>query len=196
MKIIKVKNLSNEKGFSYIDVMIAIVIMLVGVLAMASALTANLIRSYETEKIITAKQIGLSTIESIIAARNIKRPDTTVEGWAFIGNEGNNMVEGSARGIFLNGWRPIREDLGLDGVAGTADDACTGTGACTNSDGSSNDSPVKNSFERKIEITDVQDPDRPSPPNAITRRKITITVRYFINTLSRQQEIKTLVTNY
>ena len=41
---------SNEKGFSYIEVMIALVILMVGLLGMLSALTANLLRSYEAEK--------------------------------------------------------------------------------------------------------------------------------------------------
>ena len=52
----------NERGFSYIDVMIALVILLVGILASTAALTANLVRSYETEKQVIAKQIALSTI--------------------------------------------------------------------------------------------------------------------------------------
>ena len=37
------KRISKEDGFSYIDVMIAIVIMLVGVLALVGALAANVI---------------------------------------------------------------------------------------------------------------------------------------------------------
>src|SRR4051812_17132179 len=56
---------TNESGFSYIDVMIALVILMVGILASAAALTANLVRSFETEKQVVAKQIALSTIESI-----------------------------------------------------------------------------------------------------------------------------------
>ena len=92
---------SSEKGFSYIDVMIGIVIMLVGVLAMASALTANLVRSYETDKKIIAKQMALSTIESIISTRDISRPGT-IEGWDSIGNVGNNINEnGAAQGLSL-----------------------------------------------------------------------------------------------
>ncbi len=185
----------NEEGFSYIDVMIAIVILLVGVLALASALTANLVRSYETDKRIVAKQLALSTIESIIAARNIKRPGT-VEGWDSIGNVGSNIVNGTAQGIFLTGWTPIREDLGWDGVAGTADDACAASGPCTVTNRPANNSEVMTGFERRIEITDVQDSDRPSPPNPITRRRITVKIKFYISNISRQEEVSTLVTNY
>jgi Tfp pilus assembly protein PilV len=38
---------NNEKGFSYIDVMIALVILMVGILASVAALTANIVRSIE-----------------------------------------------------------------------------------------------------------------------------------------------------
>lgn len=189
------KKLSTEAGFSYIDVMIAIVIMLVGVLAMASALTANLVRSYETDKKIIAKQMALSTIESIISARDIKRPGT-IDGWDSVGNVGNNIVDGNAKGVFLNGWAPVREELGWDGVAGTADDGCPAGSACAVSGRPPNNSPVIPGFERRIVITDVEDPERPSPVNPITRRRIDVTVRYDVNGIMRDELVSTLITNY
>jgi type II secretory pathway pseudopilin PulG len=195
MKKLQKKKRFKENGFSYIDVMIAIVIMLVGVLAMAGALTSNLIRTFETENKIVAKQLGLSTVESIIAARNINRPGT-IEGWDSIGNKGNNIIEGNAKGVFVNGWAPIRKDLGWDGLAGTDDDACSAPGPCQVSGRPDNDSEVLNGFARKVLIEDVQDADRPSPPNPITRRKITVTIKYYIKKISREEEISTIVTNY
>lgn len=185
----------SESGFSYIDVMIAIVIMLVGVLALASALTANLIRSYETDKRIIAKQIALSTIESIIAARNIQRPGT-IEGWKSIGNVGQNFENGVPQGIFVNGFAPIREELGWDGVAGTIDDACPSGGPCSVPGRPINDSEVLLGFERKIEITDVQDAERPTPPNPFTRRRIDVTIKYYVNEITRDVTVSTLVTDY
>ena len=91
----------SEKGFSYIDVIIAIFILMIGILAMVSAITANLMRMYETEKRVIAKQTALSTIESIISAKEISRPDV-IEGWDSVGNVGNNPVGGVPKGIFLN----------------------------------------------------------------------------------------------
>ena len=44
----------DQSGFSYIDVMIAIVIMMVGILAMVGALSANLVRSMESERRVMA----------------------------------------------------------------------------------------------------------------------------------------------
>ncbi len=185
----------TEDGFSYIDVVIAIVILMVGILSMISALTANLIRLSETEKRIVAKQIALSTIESIISAKEISRPGV-IEGWDAVGNVGTNPVDGVPKGIFLTGWRPIRAEMGWDGVAGTIDDACSGEGACAVSGRPANDSAVMSNFEREIIITDVPDPERPTPPNAISRRKIEVNIRYFVNQAVRRETVSTLVANY
>lgn len=187
---------SNERGFSYIDVMIALVILMVGILASTAALTANLVRSYETEKQVIAKQIALSTIESIFSARDIARTGA-VSGWGTIGNTGSNPDEnGNYQGIFLTNFRPIREDLGWDGVAGTVDDACAAPNACQVGGRPDNTSEVVNGFERKIVITDLQDAERPSPPHAISRRRIDVTVRYFVNQLQREQTVSTIIANY
>ncbi len=187
--------ISSEKGFSYIEIMIALVILMVGVLQMASALSANLVRSYETEKRIVAKQIALSTIESIISARDIARTGA-VAGWDSIGNVGTNPVNGTFQGVFLNDWCPIREDLGWDGVAGTADDACPDGSICDVSGHPPNTSAVVDGFERQIIITDIADAERPTPPNPISRRRIDVKIRYFYNTLAREEIISTIITNY
>jgi type II secretory pathway pseudopilin PulG len=195
MRSFKERFSKNDLGFSYIDVMIAIVILLIGVLALASALTANLIRSYETDKVIISKQIALSTIESIISARNIKRPGV-LDGWKSIGNVGTNIENGVPKGIFVNGWAPIREEAGWDGIAGTVDDACPADNPCTIPGRPTNNSEIKTGFERRVVITDVQDSERPTPPNPITRRRIDVTVKYYIQGISRQQTVSTLLTNY
>lgn len=180
----------KESGFSYIDVIIAIVILMVGILGATAALTANLLRAYESEKRIIAKQIALSTIESIFSARDIAKKGS-IEGWDSVGNVGD-----LEKGVFLKDWRPIREDIGADGVAGTADDACDAGSNCKVKDNPENKSPLVSGFERKIVIEDIPDPDRPSPPHAIARRQVTVTVRYNINSLFREQTISTIITNY
>lgn len=184
-----------ENGFSYIDVIIAIFILMIGILAMVSAITANLMRVYETEKRVIAKQTALSTIESIISAKEIARPGV-IDGWDSVGNVGNNPVNGVPKGIFLLDWCPIREDLGWDGVAGTIDDACPSGSACSVSGRPTNNSQEMLGFDRKIEIEDVPDPERPSPPNAVSRRKIKVSIRYHLNQVVREEVVSTIVTNY
>ena len=189
-------NKSNERGFSYIDVMIALVILMVGILASAAALTANLVRSYETEKQVISKQIALSTIESIFSARDIAKTGA-ISGWNSIGNIGSNPdASGTPQGVFLTGFCPIRGEMGWDGVAGTADDACPGGGICQVTGRSDNSSEILKGFERRIVITDLQDSERPTPPHAISRRRIDVTVRYNINQLQREQTVSTIITNY
>lgn len=187
-----IKKHPEQSGFSYIDVMIAIVILLVGVLAMLSALTANLVRSYETEKRVIAKQMALSTVESIISAKEIARAGV-IEGWDSM----RNVTGGPAPdGIFLNGFNPVRQELGWDGVAGTVDDACSGSGTCTHPvSGVVNSSPLVGQLQREIVISDVLDSERP-PPNPVTRRRIDVTIRFFVNGLTRQELASTIITDY
>jgi len=185
---------SREKGFSYIDVMIAIVILMVGILAMLSALTSNLIRSYETERRIIAKQLALSTIESIISAKEIEGPG--INGWNSLQNVNGGMPIGE-EGIFLTGYNPVRAESGSDGVAGTIDDACAGTGPCTNPlSGKVNTSPLMEQYQREIEISDVPDPERPAPDHPITRRRIDVNIRFFVNQFTRQETVSTIIANY
>ncbi len=186
---------SNQDGFSYIDVMIALVILFVGLLASVAALSANLLRSYESEKQVIAKQIALSTIESIFSARDLARSDG-LSGWDAIGNVGSNPVDGVPQGIFMTGFNPVREDMGSDGLAGTADDACSGNQPCNVPGHPLNDSPLVSGFRREVVITDVPDPERPSPPHTISRRRIDVRVRYQINQLEREQVVSTIITNY
>lgn len=175
--------------------MIAIVIMMVGVLAMAGALSANLIRSMESEKRTMAKQLALSTIESIISAKEIERPGV-IDGWESLRNTMASVPAGEINGIFVTGFNPVRVDVGWDGVAGTVDDACSGSGPCVVSGRPNNTSALAMGFQREIVITDVADPERPSPPNPITRRRIDVNIKYFVNQATRNETASTLITNY
>ncbi len=185
----------DQSGFSYIDVMIAIVIMMVGILAMVGALSANLVRSMESERRVMAKQLALSTIESIISAKEIER-EGVVDGWDSLRNVMTSVPAGQTNGIFVTGFNPVREDIGWDGVAGTVDDACPGSSPCTVTGRPTNASPLVKGFLREIVITDVADAERPSPPNPITRRRIDVNIRYFVNQATRLETASTIITAY
>ncbi len=182
---------NNQRGFSYIDVMIAIVIMMVGILAMLSALTANLMRSLEAEKKVIAKQMALSTIESVISAKEIQRIGV-IDGWDSVRN--TNAIP--AGGIFMTGANPIREEMGWDGVAGTIDDACAEGGPCVVGGRPDNNSAVINGYSREIVITDVADPERPAPQYPIARRRIDVHINYFVNQAVRRETVSTILTKY
>jgi len=176
---------ASQAGFSYIDVMIALVILLVGVLALLSGISGSILQARSHEQQLLAKQVTTSTMESIMS---VKETDPTRMGWPAVGNVGSNPdANGVAQGIFLSGWQPVYSDAGADEVIGTADD----TGS------------VIANLQRQIVITDVCDPDRPSPvicnpagTNAVKIRSVAVTVRYQVGGLQRQEVLTTVLTDY
>jgi type II secretory pathway pseudopilin PulG len=175
----------SEAGFSYIDVMIALVILLVGVLALLSGISGSILQARSHEQQLVAKQVATSTMESIMS---VKETDPTRLGWNAVGNVGSNLdPSGVPQGIFLTGWQPVYSDPGVDEVVGTADD--TGT--------------VVSSLQRRIVITDVCDPDRPSPTicnpagtYAVKIRSVAVTVQYNVGGLLRQENLTMVLTDY
>ena len=73
----------SEAGFSYIDVMCAVVILLVGILALMSAITGAVFQSKAQQQQLAAKQVGNSTIESVMSVKETNRL-----GWIRVGNVG------------------------------------------------------------------------------------------------------------
>jgi type II secretory pathway pseudopilin PulG len=190
----KVNKRNNESGFTYIDVMIAVVICMVGVLAMTGALTANLIRSHNMGNQAVAKQLATSALESIFAARDIARADAVEswsavgEGWDLVGNVGSNIIDGTPKGIFMTGWRPVRNNGGADGVIGTIDDACDGPGDCAGN----TSNPIQPRYERKITITDINSSDF----TRIRKRRIDVEVRYKLQNTYFQEKLSSIVADY
>lgn len=176
-----------ESGFSYIDVMIALVILMVGVLGLLSGITASVVQTRSQEQQLFVKQVITTTMESIMA---VKETDPNTMGWPAVGNVGSNPVNGVNRGIFVIGFQPVRADAGADEVFGTADD----TGA------------VLPGVQRQIVITDRCDPERPSPaplcdpgpagPFPVRIRSVQVTVTYQVGGVTRQEVLSTVLTDY
>lgn len=170
----------NENGFSYVDVLIGITILMIGVLALASAITAGVVRSREGEQRLIARQLATSTVESIFAAR-----DMDALRWDGIGNVGNNPVGGVAQGKFLVGRRQIFDQDGADRIFGTADD----------------DGTVTPNFEREIKITDICDPERRSPNcnppgiHPVMMRLVEVTIFYQGVGVWREEKMTTIISN-
>ncbi len=118
-------NKKSEQGFTYIDVMIGIVILLVGILALLSAITGAVFQSKGQELQMDAKQIATSTMESIMAVKETtaKSEETIQLGWSKIGDTDANPNEnGVPQGIFAKGFQPVYETPGVDQIFGTPDD--------------------------------------------------------------------------
>ncbi len=184
----------SEQGFTYIDVMIAIVVLLVGILALLSAISGAIFQSRGQTEQLKAKQIAASTMESIIAIKEAtaKSSDTLQLGWSRVGNEGSNPNSaGNPQGIFVNGFHPVYATPGTDQIFGTADDGSDYPPA----------TPVPG-FQRQIVITDQCDLERPSyncaTPGSfdVKFRTVAITVTYYVGAVQRQERLMTTLTDY
>lgn len=202
---------TSEKGFTYIDVMIAVVILLVGILALTAAVTNAFITSTHREQQLIAKQIAGSTLESIFSVRDIKIKKF---GWNAIGIAGEEGLDSrnprAATGIF----QPYTDDTptlfsadgeepsnGQDGIAGTRDDKCGDNGADTNGNCLGTELPGMMNFKRRIIITDICDVDLPSDGctpsgnNPIMLRRIQVIVFYRAGLLWQQESESTIIAN-
>ncbi len=176
-------NKENQSGFSYLEVIFAIMIMSIGVGAMISAISLAMMRESESDNKNLARQISSSALESIFAARDL-RNENPLNNWEAINN--TSVTDG----IFLEGWTPVRLDAGFDGINGTADDACT-TGTNCTVGGNTNSSEEIRGVTRQIIITDIPETGIPT----IRKKKVEISVRYTAGQQTRTETITTLITN-
>ena len=172
----------QEAGFSYIDVMISVAILMVGVMALVGAITNGMNLTTRSALALSAKQVSSSTMESIFTARDL---DTFQ--WAAIGNVGDALVPGA---VFLAGKQNIYPSFGKDGIVGTADDAWGPDGVQGNSD----DGVPAVGMQREIKVTGLVDPDRPTAP--ITLRQIDVIIYYKQGSIERQEIFTSYIASY
>src|SRR5262249_9428454 len=152
-------------------------ILLVGIMAMLSAITGGIVMTTTSQQHLAAKQYTQSTIEAIFSARDLD--ELTFEA---IGNTGDTTIPA---GVFLAGRQPIYSTPGKDGMVGRADDAAGPDGTL----GTSDDGVAAAGFTRQIEITNVPDPDRPGA--AISLRQIKVTVSYVVGSARLRETMTT-----
>lgn len=200
-----VKN--NERGFSYIEVIIAMMVVLVGFSALTSAVTWAFVNSSNMSQRLKAKEYAVSTLEPILSLR-----DMSTLSWRKIGNVGNMDVlcadEINPCGVFSNGVQPIKVLPGPDGQIGTTDDSFDpGADGIVGTDDDQGQ-PIPN-FQREILITDICDQDSPSQSsqcivnlphykgqNPTMMRRIEVNLYYTVNGIKEKETISTIVSNY
>ena len=172
MKLFKrISSAKRQSGFSYAEVMLSIGILSTGAIAMGAALTAGLVVTRVSEQQLRAKQMCTLTIESILTARDIAMTNGTLNYTQI-----QNVASG---GIFLDGAQQVTDSEGPDGIIGTADD----------------NGNVITGYNRTITFTDIADPNRPSPPNPITMRKVVVTVTYSDRGQTRTESMTSYIAN-
>lgn len=108
-----------DEGFTLIEVIIAIAVMAIGLLAVIASFATAISATQSAEEDLIARQKVLEAMESIYTARNAQQIP-----FAAVANV-------STGGIFLDGPQPLK-CAGPDGLVGTADDVVCTTQAGVN----------------------------------------------------------------
>ena len=163
-------NKNNQDGFSLLEVMISIAILMTGFVALLGVFGLAVAVTQGARQDLIAKQLSSEAMESIFTAR-----DTAQLNWAQIQNTSDG-------GIFSNGAAtyPINK-AGADGIIGTADDAAAGAETITEPGpdgivGTADDITVSlANYQRSITISSVKD-----NTGAVisSLRQVAITIQY------------------
>lgn len=114
-------NRSSEDGFSLLEMVVAMLVLTIGLLGVASAIGYALMASNRGRGITNSKMLIVSALEQMETLR-----DTGQLNYAEISN---SQVQGSTFRGFPSDFRPVSTVPGPDGVFGTADDLSTAAGA-------------------------------------------------------------------
>lgn len=158
---------NSAAGFTMIEMVIAMMLMLVGLLALASAIGIGLTVSNSGRNITNSKLLVVSLLEQIETLRN-----TDELMFSQIANRGDVDNTGASRifdGFPLD-FQPVSTNPGPDGIFGTDDDLIDAgpDGTYGTGDDFTNQNLVRQGFERKIIVESLSE----------NFKKITVTLHY------------------
>jgi type II secretory pathway pseudopilin PulG len=158
----------DEKGFSLIEAVVAILIITIGLIGTAAAITYALEFSAISRNVSNAKLVIVSSIEEIESLRNTRRLD--FKQIANVGAVDNNGAPNTFGG-FSSGYKEVSLNPGPDGVNGTDDDLRSAGADGDYGTGDDFDDPtlVRSGYVRQITITNLN----------TTLKKVEIKVRYY-----------------
>lgn len=158
---------ADDRGFSLVEVLVAMMILTAGLLPLAGIFAVSVQRMAASTPMLLAREKAREAIESVHAAR-----DTGEASWATIRNV-------SAGGVFLDGNQAIKSP-GIDGLVNTADD-----GAAQISAGE---------FTRAIVISPLNyDGTATLNPNL---REVRVVVRYKVAEVWQSYVLTTYISSY
>jgi prepilin-type N-terminal cleavage/methylation domain-containing protein len=198
----------DQRGFSLIEVVVAMSILVVGLLGLAQVFYLGMVNASTSSANLIAREKAREAIESVhtardtrtiawTAVRNVDAPTCTAidavggqPAVAFVANGG---------GVFLNGEQPLRRP-GADGLVNTDDDALAGPEELPGANGRFEPGPppadpdatvddddiALSEFWREIAICDV---------NA-DLRQIQVTVRYRVGPHVRRYTLMTYISSF
>jgi prepilin-type N-terminal cleavage/methylation domain-containing protein len=176
---------SGERGFSLIEVMVAMGIMSAGLMALVGVFALGVTRMASSSPMLLAREKAREAVESVHAAR-----DTGELAW----NTVRNAADG---GVFLNGPQPLRLP-GADGLVNTADDGEVETLREPGKDGeldTDDDALIRlTDYTREIRITTLNyDNGGGLNPNL---RQVVVSIRYKVDNTWRVYTLTTYVSSY
>jgi prepilin-type N-terminal cleavage/methylation domain-containing protein len=176
----------SSRGFSLIEVVVALGVLTVAVLGLAGVMAAGMRQLNTSPSEVIAAQKAAQAVEAVYAAR-----DSHKLTWAQIRNvEGEN---GNDNGVFLDGAQPLHTE-GPDGLVNTADDSS----AIENTDlpgpdgllGTSDDRHlILDNFTREITIRDVAG-------EGGQLRSVTVTIAYMVGSTRQTYTLTTFISAY
>lgn len=179
---------NREAGLTVLEVMIAGVVLLVGMMVgVLPMISYGIVTMKATDEETIAKQKARQIMESIYGAR-----DTSQLGWDYINPSNVPTTNGTTviYGKFLTGAQPMYGS-GADGIIGTDDDAPTGIETVTMANGQVR---TLNEFTRTITIGPYVLPDGSTSGNL---RTLQVDVTYPVGTnLTRTFTIQSLISQY
>lgn len=156
-------------GFTLVEVVVAILILTIGLMGTAAAITYALQFSTLSKNLTNAKFVIVSTVEEIESLRNTRRLDyKQIENAGYVDNlNSKNFFKG-----FSTGFKQISTQPGPDGVNGTDDDllAPGPDGIFGTADDFVDASLARGGYSRQITISNL--------PGTTTLKKIEIKVHY------------------
>jgi len=185
----------RQRGFTIIEVMIAIVILGIGILTVVAAFATALATTENAQQNLIARQKALETLESIFTARNTQQ--ITFSQIA-------NIPSG---GIFSSGATPLWS-AGNDGLVNTADDlpfpaqgVCPAGPECITLPGpdgilgTPDDVAMSlGNFTRQIQVSPVLQADGSTNPNL---KQVIVTVSYTNSSpVPRSYSVTALISAY
>ena len=185
----------RQRGFTIIEVMIAIVILGIGILTVVAAFATALATTENAQQNLIARQKALETLESIFTARNTQQ--ITFSQIA-------NIPSG---GIFSSGATPLWS-AGNDGLVNTADDlpfpaqgVCPAGPECITLPGpdgilgTPDDVAMSlGNFTRQIQVNPVLQADGSTNPNL---KQVIVTVSYTNSSpVPRSYSVTALISAY
>lgn len=142
----------GESGFTMLEMVVAMVIMMIGLLSLAQVLGYSLSVSNRGRGVTNTKLLVVSMLEQIENLRNTGQLTYgQIDNAGKVDNTGSSLVFTG----FSTGFKAVSINPGTDGIYGTSDDPTAA-------------SQVRAGFERQIVIT----------PLSTDMKKIEVTLRY------------------